>query len=206
MDAHSRGRAGEIDPAEQWVLDPRTGNYELRPNHSGTESPGPSLTQDIPSGQLSMMRSDTPFTEVEEKEQAAGNEQEAVLRGSRAETAGLRAGVLDGGDPADAADATVTRLRDKGVTEPTNKAAATAKTAMTTAYAPEQADRARALAGRTGLPATAPKQASSGTEGLLAMVPVPGADCEGAGVPVTGATKAPGDIQKTNADKAVCAQ
>ncbi|CAM5624628.1 LytR family transcriptional regulator [Streptomyces avidinii] len=30
MDAQSRGRAEEIDPADQWVLNPRTGNYELR--------------------------------------------------------------------------------------------------------------------------------------------------------------------------------
>ncbi|MEV2248808.1 LytR family transcriptional regulator, partial [Streptomyces sp. NPDC049970] len=40
MDAHSRGRAEEVDAADQWVLDPRTGNYELRLNHSGTESSG----------------------------------------------------------------------------------------------------------------------------------------------------------------------
>ncbi|WP_326590078.1 LCP family protein [Streptomyces sp. NBC_01294] len=30
MDAQSRGRADEIDPADQWVLNPRTGNYELQ--------------------------------------------------------------------------------------------------------------------------------------------------------------------------------
>ncbi|WP_329623117.1 LCP family protein [Streptomyces sp. NBC_01255] len=35
MDAHSRGRADEIDPADQWVLNPQTGNYELRLDHSG---------------------------------------------------------------------------------------------------------------------------------------------------------------------------
>ncbi|MFI8522725.1 LCP family protein [Streptomyces sp. NPDC085481] len=34
MDAHSRGRADEIDPADQWVLNPQTGNYELRLDHS----------------------------------------------------------------------------------------------------------------------------------------------------------------------------
>ncbi|MEU8522717.1 LCP family protein [Streptomyces sp. NPDC048577] len=38
MDAHSRGRADEIDPADQWVLNPQTGNYELRLNHSGEQS------------------------------------------------------------------------------------------------------------------------------------------------------------------------
>ncbi|MFE6853235.1 LCP family protein [Streptomyces sp. NPDC057674] len=38
MDAHSRGRADEIDPADQWVLNPQTGNYELRLDHSAEQS------------------------------------------------------------------------------------------------------------------------------------------------------------------------
>ncbi|MEV6251148.1 LCP family protein [Streptomyces sp. NPDC051742] len=38
MDAHSRGRAEEIDPADQWVLNPQTGNYELRLDHSAGQS------------------------------------------------------------------------------------------------------------------------------------------------------------------------
>ncbi|KQX52408.1 MULTISPECIES: LCP family protein [unclassified Streptomyces] len=42
MDAHSRGRADEIDPADQWVLNPRTGNYELRLDHSAGQSQAPS--------------------------------------------------------------------------------------------------------------------------------------------------------------------
>ncbi|MFI9123972.1 LCP family protein [Streptomyces bikiniensis] len=42
MDAHSRGRADEIDPADQWVLNPRTGNYELRLDHSAGQSAPPS--------------------------------------------------------------------------------------------------------------------------------------------------------------------
>ncbi|MGW6709749.1 LCP family protein [Streptomyces sp. NPDC054956] len=39
MDAQSRGRADEIDPADQWVLNPRTGNYELRLDHSVAQAP-----------------------------------------------------------------------------------------------------------------------------------------------------------------------
>ncbi|AWZ04924.1 MULTISPECIES: LCP family protein [unclassified Streptomyces] len=39
MDAQSRGRAEEIDPADQWVLNPRTGNYELRLDHSVAQAP-----------------------------------------------------------------------------------------------------------------------------------------------------------------------
>ncbi|MER7696967.1 MULTISPECIES: LCP family protein [unclassified Streptomyces] len=44
MDAHSRGRADDIDPADQWVLNPHTGNYELRLDHSAGESGSPSRT------------------------------------------------------------------------------------------------------------------------------------------------------------------
>ncbi|WP_167396374.1 LCP family protein [Streptomyces griseus] len=44
MDAHSRGRADDIDPADQWVLNPNTGNYELRLDHSAGESSSPSRT------------------------------------------------------------------------------------------------------------------------------------------------------------------
>ncbi|HZG05657.1 MAG TPA: LCP family protein [Streptomyces sp.] len=36
MDAQSRGRAGDIDPADQWVFDPETGDYRLRPSSPGT--------------------------------------------------------------------------------------------------------------------------------------------------------------------------
>ncbi|WP_411082499.1 LCP family protein [Streptomyces sp. cmx-18-6] len=38
MDAQSRGRADDIDPADQWVLNPQTGNYELRLDQSAGES------------------------------------------------------------------------------------------------------------------------------------------------------------------------
>ncbi|MEU2427926.1 LCP family protein [Streptomyces sp. NPDC007861] len=38
MDAQSRGRADEIDPADQWVLNPQTGNYELRLDRSAPQS------------------------------------------------------------------------------------------------------------------------------------------------------------------------
>ncbi|MEV5433582.1 LCP family protein [Streptomyces sp. NPDC052701] len=43
MDAQSRGRAENIDPADQWVLNPNTGEYELRLGPSAAQSsvPGP---------------------------------------------------------------------------------------------------------------------------------------------------------------------
>ncbi|WP_055557636.1 LCP family protein [Streptomyces sp. NBRC 110028] len=35
MDAQGHGRDGDIDPADQWVFDPNTGNYELRLDPAG---------------------------------------------------------------------------------------------------------------------------------------------------------------------------
>ncbi|MFB6812523.1 LCP family protein [Streptomyces sp. NPDC056387] len=66
MDAQSRGRADEMDPADQWVLNPRTGNYELRldssaaqqqpsvaaprrPSSARTKAPGTSASPKAPS-------------------------------------------------------------------------------------------------------------------------------------------------------------
>ncbi|MFC9298638.1 LCP family protein [Streptomyces sp. NPDC057011] len=43
MDAQSRGRADEIDPADQWVLNPRTGNYELRLGNPAAQTRRPSV-------------------------------------------------------------------------------------------------------------------------------------------------------------------
>ncbi|MBT2386835.1 LCP family protein [Streptomyces sp. ISL-11] len=40
MDAQGRGQAGGIDPADQWVYDPKTGSYELRLDHAeGSDTP-----------------------------------------------------------------------------------------------------------------------------------------------------------------------
>ncbi|MEU9555363.1 LCP family protein [Streptomyces fumanus] len=39
MDAQGRGRANDIDPADQWVLNPHTGEYELRPPAPAPKSP-----------------------------------------------------------------------------------------------------------------------------------------------------------------------
>ncbi|MER6788610.1 LCP family protein [Streptomyces sp. NPDC000658] len=41
MDAQGRGRADNIDPADQWVLNPNTGEYELRLSTSAAQSPVP---------------------------------------------------------------------------------------------------------------------------------------------------------------------
>lgn len=157
---------------------------------------------------FSMMRSDTSLTEVKKKEKAAKSKQQALLKGPKAEPADVRVDVLNGGSIAGAAGATVTWLQnEQGVPKSTNKANAPAKIDKTTlAYAPNQADQARALAEMMGLPATALKQGTTDAEGLQAMVLTLGADFQGAGVPVSGPAKAPEGIQKASADKAECAK
>ncbi|MFE9121561.1 LCP family protein [Streptomyces sp. NPDC007172] len=58
MDAQSRGRADDVDPADQWVLNPETGTYELRLNPSGTQSnSGPGRSS---SGRSSTRRTEQP--------------------------------------------------------------------------------------------------------------------------------------------------
>ncbi|MGW7368226.1 LCP family protein [Streptomyces sp. NPDC054841] len=49
MDAKSRGQADEIDPADQWVLNPQTGNYELRLDRSTRQSTASRSTGASPS-------------------------------------------------------------------------------------------------------------------------------------------------------------
>ncbi|WP_338677084.1 LCP family protein [Streptomyces sp. SCSIO 30461] len=49
MDAQSRGRADDIDPADQWVLNPQTGNYELRLDRSAGHSVGAPRSDGAPS-------------------------------------------------------------------------------------------------------------------------------------------------------------
>ncbi|MEU6374096.1 LCP family protein [Streptomyces sp. NPDC046909] len=51
MDAQGRGRADDIDPADQWVLNPSTGEYELRLTPSAPQSavPGPRRSTPRPS-------------------------------------------------------------------------------------------------------------------------------------------------------------
>ncbi|SCE09851.1 MULTISPECIES: LCP family protein [unclassified Streptomyces] len=61
MDAQSRGRADDIDPADQWVLNPHTGNYELRLDQSAGESPVAARTATAEgSGRREDTRTDAP--------------------------------------------------------------------------------------------------------------------------------------------------
>lgn len=155
---------------------------------------------------FSMMQEDTSLTEVAAQKEAAKSKQEALLKGTKAAAADVRVDVYNGGEIAGGAQQTVTWLQnDKGVLKSTNKANAPAKAAKTTlAYAPNQADQARALAEMMGLPATALKPGTKDAVGLQAMVLTLGADFKGAGTPITGPAKI--DIPKASADKEVCAK
>ncbi|MFE6771039.1 LCP family protein [Streptomyces fimicarius] len=157
---------------------------------------------------FAMMRSDTSLTEVKQKEKAAKGKQAALLKGPKADPADVRVDVLNGGEIAGAAGATVTWLQnEQGVLKSTNKANAPEKIKKTTLeYAPNQADQARALAAMMGLPATAMKKGTADAEGLEAMVLTLGADFKGAGQLITGPTKAPEGVEQASADKTVCAK
>ncbi|WP_338779658.1 LCP family protein [Streptomyces sp. DG1A-41] len=48
MDAQRRGRGDQIDPADQWVLNPNTGEYELRLTPSAAQSPVPGARGSTP--------------------------------------------------------------------------------------------------------------------------------------------------------------
>ncbi|MGY3202110.1 LCP family protein [Streptomyces sp. TE5632] len=50
MDAQGRERGNDMDPADQWVLNPDTGDYELRLNDSAPQSSIPSPRRPRPAG------------------------------------------------------------------------------------------------------------------------------------------------------------
>ncbi|WP_432008213.1 LCP family protein [Streptomyces parvus] len=85
MDAHSRGRADDIDPADQWVLNPHTGNYELRLDHSAEESSSSAGTAS------SSTRTATAAETGRRGESRAG----ASREGSGRRAAGSRGGATD---------------------------------------------------------------------------------------------------------------
>ncbi|MEV5342890.1 LCP family protein [Streptomyces sp. NPDC052676] len=72
MDAQGRGRAEHIDPADQWVLNPNTGEYELRLTPSAPQSavPGPRRA-------ASRGRTAAPGRERREPRPAPGGERDA---------------------------------------------------------------------------------------------------------------------------------
>ncbi|MEU7553819.1 LCP family protein [Streptomyces sp. NPDC044571] len=165
---------------------------------------------------LQMIRSDVSLTEVEQKEQAAKDaadaatkaKQDALLQGERAAAKDVRVDIFNGGGPGGSASTTLTWLQNsKGVTRASNLGNAPAKVDATQLeYAPNQADQARALADMMGLPASALKMGSADAAPKTPMKLTLGADFKGAGISLTAPQKAPEDIQRVEADKAVCAK
>ncbi|MER8003602.1 LCP family protein [Streptomyces sp. NPDC095613] len=162
---------------------------------------------------FSMMQNDISLTEVKKKESAqeaaAKKEQQALLKGPKAAPADVRVDVYNGGGPQGAAQETLNWLQnDQGALKSTNKGNSPDpdQPKTTLEYGANQADQARALAEMMGLPGSALKPGTEDAEGLEAMTLVLGKDFKGAGVPITGAAKAPDGVQKVAADKQVCAK
>ncbi|MEV6577176.1 LCP family protein [Streptomyces sp. NPDC051582] len=165
---------------------------------------------------LKMIQGDVSLTEVEKKEQAAKDaadaeaksKSDALLQGNRAPAGDVRVDVYNGGGPGGAASTTVSWLQNsKGVGKSSNRGNAPAKVDATQLeYAPNQADQARALADLMGLPATALKMGTADAAPKTPMKLTLGADFKGAGVSLTAPQKAPEDIQRVEADKAICAK
>lgn len=165
---------------------------------------------------LKMIQGDVSLTEVEKKEQAAKDaadadaksKADALLQGNRAPAGDVRVDVYNGGGPGGSASTTLTWLQNsKGVNKASNRGNAPAKVDTTQLeYAPNQADQARALADMMGLPATALKMGSADAAPKTPMKLTLGADFKGAGISLTAPQKAPDDLQRVEADKAVCAK
>jgi hypothetical protein len=122
----------------------------------------------------------------------------------------VRVRILNGGAAAGSAQETLSWLQnDEGVTKSENAGNADAAQSRTTLeYAPDQADQARRLADIMGLSGSAMKPGESveNAQGLPTMTLVLGEDFKGAGVSLTAPTKAPEGVQKSTADKVVCAE
>ncbi|MFC8394437.1 LCP family protein [Streptomyces sp. NPDC057238] len=86
MDAQGRGRADDVDPADQWVLNPRTGEYELRlpPSAPQPAVPGPrrSAPRDTTEGAKGR-RTAAPGREVPPQRRRRGTPPEEPAPGRR---------------------------------------------------------------------------------------------------------------------------
>ncbi|MFP8962784.1 LytR family transcriptional regulator, partial [Streptomyces nanhaiensis] len=99
MDAQSRGRAGDIDPADQWVFDPETGDYKLRPTAPAAR-PSPSPRPSSPSGEPTSRagrRSAPPRGEVPRQRRRRPEDGGTAKDGAGD---GARGGAADGAKPA----------------------------------------------------------------------------------------------------------
>ncbi|MFE4449912.1 LCP family protein [Streptomyces sp. NPDC056796] len=158
---------------------------------------------------FSMMREDVSFTAVEKQEKAEAKAEEAAkLKGEMADAADVRVDVYNGGAPAGSAQNALDWLQnDEGVLKSTNKANAPENVKKTQlVYAPNQADQARRLADLMGMSASALKPTTTDAGAMDPMVLTLGPDFTQAGSPLSAPKTAPKDIQRVEADKAVCAE
>ncbi|MFB7714530.1 LCP family protein [Streptomyces sp. NPDC056105] len=156
---------------------------------------------------FSMIKNDVSLTETKKKEKAA---EAAKLKGPKSAASDVRVDIYNGSDTVGAAQQTLTWLQNnEGVTKSTQLGNAPKKLSKTTLeYAPDQADQARRLADIMGLPASAlkPGKSEKNDQGLPAMILTLGGDFEGAGTPIAAPSKAPDNVEKSTADKTVCAK
>ncbi|MFI6639162.1 LCP family protein [Streptomyces sp. NPDC050504] len=109
MDAQSRGRADEIDPADQWVLNPETGSYELRLDHStgstGQHSPSAARPgtrrRDVPGQRTRPQTNSTPHPDSrsDSPEDGRGASRSGPRGGSRNGSRTGSASVSEGAQP-----------------------------------------------------------------------------------------------------------
>ncbi|RVU18544.1 LytR family transcriptional regulator [Streptomyces antnestii] len=156
---------------------------------------------------FSMIKSDVSMTETKKKEKAA---EAAKLKGPKSAASDVRVDIYNGSETVGAAQDTLTWLQNtEGVLKSSQLGNAPKKLPKTTLeYAPDQADQARRLADIMGLPASAlkPGRSEKNDQGLPAMILTLGADFHGAGTPVSAPSKAPANVEKSTADKTVCAK
>ncbi|MFE9448888.1 LCP family protein [Streptomyces sp. NPDC006739] len=167
-----------------------------------TVVPNPALDQQI----ASAISGDVSFSEVKQKEKAA---EAAKLKGPRSAAAEVRVDIYNAGAAAGSAQETLTWLQtQKGVPKSSQLGnSGTRQPRTTLEYAPGQADQARELADLMGLSASAltPGKSETNAQGLPAIVLRLGQDFKGAGVPVSGSSKAPAGVPKTTANEVKCA-
>ncbi|MFF1359454.1 LCP family protein [Streptomyces sp. NPDC058297] len=155
---------------------------------------------------FSMIKDDVSLTETKKKEKAA---EQAKLKGPKSAASDVRVDIYNGSETVGAAQQTLTWLQNnEGVTKSTQLGNAAKAAKTTLEYAPDQADQARRLADIMGLPASAlkPGKSEKNDQGLPAMILTLGGDFKGAGTPIAAPSKAPDNVEKSTADKTVCAK
>ncbi|BCL30151.1 LCP family protein [Streptomyces aurantiacus] len=158
---------------------------------------------------FALIKDDVSLTAVKQKAKKEKAALAARLKGTKADPADVRVRVLNGGAVSGSAQETLNWLQlDEGVTKSENAGNAGATLKKTTVeYAPDQADQARRLADLMGMAGAAMKPGKSVTnsQGLPAITLTLGEDFKGAGVSLT-TPSAPGDVEKSTADKVECAK